>query len=176
MLTCTCGKTFATYRQLNGHKSVHSRGEHYAQARAKLRKIRETFLCLHCGKKNAVGNNKSNKFCNNVCQQEFKYKFETIDKIKSGILTASTKRYLFETCGERCSECGQKNIWNNKPLTLQLDHIDGNSDNNDLSNLRILCPNCHTQTETFGSKGKGNRYKKKSKRNTYLQKYKASVV
>ena len=37
-------------------------------------------------------------------------------------------------------------------ITLQLDHIDGDPANNMIENLRILCPNCHTQTETFGSK------------------------
>lgn len=51
-----------------------------------------------------------------------------------------------------CSICGNSGEWNNMPLTLQLDHIDGDSLNNTLENLRILCPNCHTQTETFGGK------------------------
>ena len=40
------------------------------------------------------------------------------------------------------------------PLTLQLDHINGDHNDNRLENLRILCPNCHTQTETFGNKRK----------------------
>ena len=53
---------------------------------------------------------------------------------------------------EECSECGCGTIWNDKPLSLQLDHIDGDHTNNTLENLRILCPNCHTQTKTFGSK------------------------
>ena len=53
---------------------------------------------------------------------------------------------------EKCSECGQLPFFNNKPLTLQLDHIDGNGRNNVESNLRLLCPNCHTQTPTWGRK------------------------
>lgn len=63
----------------------------------------------------------------------------------------------------RC-ECGQGPTWNGKPLTLQLDHIDGNPKNNMITNLRFLCPNCHSQTSTFtgrNSKGK-KKIRKKS--------------
>ena len=52
---------------------------------------------------------------------------------------------------DECSECGLPPIWNNKKLTLQLDHIDGNRADNSLKNLRLLCPNCHTQTHTFST-------------------------
>lgn len=51
-----------------------------------------------------------------------------------------------------CVWCGLKNEWNSKPLVLQLDHIDGDRRNNVLGNLRLLCPNCHTQTATFSSR------------------------
>lgn len=47
-----------------------------------------------------------------------------------------------------CSEC-EINKWNGKILVLQLDHIDGDRKNNVLSNLRLICPNCHSQTPTF---------------------------
>ena len=58
-----------------------------------------------------------------------------------------------------CAECGLLPEWNGKPLTLQVDHIDGDRFNNVLENLRFLCPNCHAQTETFGrTKGTGIRY------------------
>lgn len=46
------------------------------------------------------------------------------------------------------------NVWNGKPLMLQLDHIDGNHQNHVISNLRFICPNCHSQTETFSGKNK----------------------
>ena len=51
-----------------------------------------------------------------------------------------------------CKECKQEPFWNNKILILQLDHVNGIRNDNRLENLRFLCPNCHTQTDTFGAK------------------------
>lgn len=59
----------------------------------------------------------------------------------------------------QCEDCGQLPFWNGKPLVLQLDHIDGDSTNNEFSNLRLLCPNCHTQTPTY-CRGQGKSGKK----------------
>lgn len=55
----------------------------------------------------------------------------------------------------KCAICGQAPIWNNKPLSLVLDHVNGEPNDNRLENLRFLCPNCNSQTETFT--GKKNR-------------------
>lgn len=55
-----------------------------------------------------------------------------------------------------CEICGIGEIWNEKELVLELDHIDGNNKNNSLDNLRILCPNCHSQTPTF--RGRKNKH------------------
>lgn len=54
----------------------------------------------------------------------------------------------------KCSVCNMNPIWNGKELKLQMDHINGNKKDQRLENLRIICPNCHSQTETFGSKNK----------------------
>lgn len=54
----------------------------------------------------------------------------------------------------KCAICGNTGIWNNKELVLQLDHINGINTDNRIENLRLLCPNCHSQTETFSGKNK----------------------
>ena len=139
----------------------------------------KTYNCLFCSKENTWGWSKTNKFCNNICQGKYKWEYETVPKMESGLVPSGSptlKKYLIEKYGGKCFECNLESIWNNKPLTLQVDHIDGDSDNNYPKNLRLLCPNCHSQTENYGSKGKGSRYKKSTKRNLYLQEYKARLA
>ena len=74
-------------------------------------------------------------------------------KFGSSISNAALKKYLIEDIGipNKCALCSISQ-WRGKNITLELDHIDGNSSNNELSNLRLLCPNCHSQTDTFRGK------------------------
>ena len=138
-----------------------------------------TYNCLHCNKECKKGYSKKNKFCSNACQGKYKWVCETVPRIERGECSEdpTLAKYLIEQHGKRCKGCGTGDMWNGMPLTLQVDHIDGNSDNNQVINLRLLCPNCHTQTETYGSKGLGNRYRKSTRRNTYKRDYhKARMV
>lgn len=101
--------------------------------------------CINCG--GDIGPRR--KFCNHKCQHDWELK----KSIEMGIVSfSSAKRYMEKYTEVKCAECGCEKLWNGKPLVLHLDHIDGNRKHNHPKNLRFLCPNCHSQTETFGIK------------------------
>lgn len=72
------------------------------------------------------------------------------------------KKYLIQKHGHKCMQCGLTH-WLGKEIPLVCDHIDGNSDNHDLSNARVICNNCDSISSTFKGrnrgKGRKNRYK-----------------
>lgn len=69
---------------------------------------------------------------------------------------ASLKKKLikYKYIEEKCAICGIGPVWNNRYLYLQIDHINGDNKDNRVENLRLLCPNCHTQTESFSGRNK----------------------
>lgn len=73
-------------------------------------------------------------------------KYTTMWRLKRRLLREGMLEY-------RCYLCGLTE-WNGKPITLQLDHINGVHLDHRIQNLRLLCPNCHSQTETFAGRNK----------------------
>jgi len=66
------------------------------------------------------------------------------------------KRLIGEGLKKAACEVCKRKSWMRKPIPLQLDHINGQRSDNRLKNLRVLCPNCHAQTDTYCGKNKGN--------------------
>ena len=125
--------------------------------------------CLNCNEKfYCLPSQSFGKYCNNKCQQEYQRK-QTHNVIETeGVDALSTweptqrqilKRYLIDKYGAKCMECGwdKVNKWTNK-IPIQIDHIDGDGHNQDLNNIQLLCPSCHSLTEFFGARGHGRKH------------------
>jgi 5-methylcytosine-specific restriction endonuclease McrA len=75
--------------------------------------------------------------------------FREDSPVPTSILVKFFRRYYPP---KECSECGIGTIWNGKPLTLHIDHLNGRGTDWRVENCRYLCPNCHYQTDTHGTK------------------------
>lgn len=113
--------------------------------------------CLNCGTEMPFKGYVDSKYCNNKCQREYQFKTETLIRFESGEIKdrGTLRKVLTKTKGYKCVSCNIEG-WNSKPITLQVNHIDGNCTNNIPNNLELICPNCHSQTDTFGARNKGN--------------------
>ena len=110
----------------------------------------------------------------NISTAHFKHKKNKTDWKDEEIFCENSKvsqNKLRKTFKERefvpyqCNICGLNSIWNDKPLVLRLDHINGSNKDNRLENLQWLCPNCDSQQDTFAGR---NRTKKKLEKNKIL--------
>lgn len=110
-------------------------------------------------------------YCSNACQQLVRKSLLLKAWLETGIATPGShaRHYIREHLAReqegRCAICRRPAEWEGQPLTLVLDHVDGNADNNVRENLRLVCPNCDSQLPTYKSRNRG------SGRHTRRQRY-----
>ena len=106
--------------------------------------------CLMC---NSLTTNA--KFCSSGCCGAHE-RSATLAKVLAGEHVAANvaHRVLIQIKGHRCETCGNTK-WLGKPIPLDRHHVDGDNSNNSISNVKLLCKNCHALTPTFGNKNKG---------------------
>ena len=139
---------------LRGKTSSCDEVQKMAQAYLEKTKIHP---CKNCGKQT-----RKEEFCSGKCKKEFLEK-EKINEWLGGknFIRGATqvpsfiKRYLMAINNNRCEKCGwgEANEYNGK-IPLEVHHIDGDCTNNLKDNLQLLCPNCHSLTNNFGSMNK----------------------
>ncbi len=128
-------KTSNTLMEVSGKLGLGTYGANSRtiKKRILLLKIDTSHFGVKMNKKKVLALTYNELFCiNNVCRQY----------IKKIII----KEHLIPY---KCDLCSIIDIWEDKPLSLHLDHINGINNDNRLSNLRFLCPNCHSQTSTY---------------------------
>ena len=135
-------------------KRVKKRNNKIKNRKIKIQIEKPKTYCLFCGKEIPNGN----KYCNSKCKNSLvhKRKMEEV-KNNNGINCdiRRIKQYLLETRGHKCEICNN-NTWNNQPIPIIIDHINGRALDNRLENLRLVCPNCDAQLPTFKSKNKNS--------------------
>lgn len=117
--------------------------------------------CKNCNKEC----NKPVKFyCNNFCQLKYQNELkikrwlngDDVGYATNGQIRPFIRNYLISQVNNSCEICGwnKKNLITNKS-TLEIHHKDGNYKNNKINNLQVLCPNCHSLTESHKNLNKG---------------------
>lgn len=124
-------------------------------------RIKES-LCPTCGKN--FRQFKGRKFCSIQCFADNKSKnrlnlwlLGKISGLSGENVSPYVRKYLIVMRGEKCEKCGwaEINLTTGK-IPLNINHIDGNYENNVIDNLELLCPNCHSLTSNYGGLNKGN--------------------
>ena len=112
------------------------------------------------------------KFCSNKCQADYRYKLFVVAwkkestkgliGVRAKNISAYLRKYILKKYEDKCVLCGwnKRNPLTNKPA-VEVDHIDGDSNNNSENNLRLLCPNCHSLTPYFKNlnRGRGRKWR-----------------
>ncbi len=119
-------------------------------------KKKKKYKCKMCGKIEFRVLQKKSGTCSLDCYKVLIYN-QNLKKLKEGksVKRKFIKQYLIDVYSRKCFKCGRK-TWNGEPIYLELHHVDESAKKRFLlSNLELLCPNCHAQTDNFRHKSNG---------------------
>jgi len=128
--------------------------KHGLKSKGQLRNIKPRHPrppCKGCGR---PVKQKPNTYCSVACMLRLKRRIK-VEADPNSVRPPRLKNYLLDTRGHRCEVCGITQ-WMGRAAPLELDHRDGNPLNNQLDNVRLICPNCHAQTATYKGKNMGS--------------------
>ena len=162
-LNCSCGLLYEKRHNKFCSKSCSAsynnelRGKTINPQTGKVVKIKQLKVCEFCGNSYTSKRSES-RTCSNECDNKRKVKERLEEWFSSGKRPSkrTVKEFLLAEQNGKCASCGISTVWNGKPLVFDLEHKDGDSENNTRENLELLCPNCHSQTDTYKAKNKGN--------------------
>jgi len=135
--------------------------------------INEQKNCKYCSNNISENAPKEQKYCSFECSVKDRTKFNYENYLNNqkdycyDRNISYLKPYFLEDQNHKCAICDLEDKWNEKKLVFFLDHIDGNASNNMRDNLRLVCPNCDSQLDTFKRKNKNSARKER-----YLKNYK----
>lgn len=132
---------------------------------------KEKFICKNCGKE-FTPKQKTQKYCCNDCcindksHKKYEDYLRDPEPYQGQENMRWVRKHILEEQDHKCVICGMEDSWNDKPITFILDHVDGHANNNCRENLRLICPNCDSQLDTYKSKNKNS---DRSYRNKYYK-------
>jgi 5-methylcytosine-specific restriction endonuclease McrA len=136
-------KTSKTMSELLGYFGMENKGGNYKTCRARISE-------LQIDTSHFLKRIESSNYSRKVTKDDFVSK---LTKNSVYNRTDLKKRLIkFNLLKYECVKCKNNGIWENEKLTLQLEHKNGISNDNRLENLTFLCPNCHSQTNTFAGR------------------------
>jgi hypothetical protein len=146
-----CGNDFTPIKGLKDYCSISCRNSRTWNENDKLKK---SLSAKKSEKVKKANNNRPNDFWVKIKETRKKKHKEKIINSNYDSLSFNSLRFriLYEQ-NEKCNRCGIDS-WLGKPLVLELEHKDGDHFNNDRTNLEMLCPNCHSLTDTWRGRNK----------------------